>query len=356
MNGRKPFSQVDSSTTRNYGGTGLGLAIANRLSELMGGEMSVESEVGVGSIFSFTIATTIAQINLSKHEQSFAGQRLLIVEDNDINREELIIVGQDLQMEVLATSLSEQAIAWLREGNQFDVAIVDAYIPITNDENAVENALETADDISTLIRSQAKTLPMIVLTSSHKNSNEVDGIIDDQITTYLNKPTKRSHLCSAIYKLCGNQYQSQMQNKPKDTSLFDLSFAVKFPLKILLAEDNVVNQKVAIRYLNRLGYRPDVAANGLEVISLLQNQTYDVILMDVHMPEMDGIETTKRIILEFPQNPWIIAVTANALQGDREICLQAGMQDYVSKPLKVQELIAALETAYTTIYKKSHNH
>ncbi len=350
----KPFSQVDSSTTRNYGGTGLGLAIANRLSELMGGEMSVESEVGVGSTFSFTIATTTAELELDspKHEQSFAGQRLLIVEDNDINREELMIVGQDLNMKVMATNLSEQAIAWLREGNQFDLAIVDAYMPFTNDENA----LETADDISTLIRLQAKTLPMIVLTSSHKDSNEVCSIIDDQITTYLNKPTKRSHLCSAIYKLCGNQYQSQMQSKPKDSSLFDLSFAVNFPLKILLAEDNVVNQKVAIRYLNRLGYRPDVAANGLEVISLMQNKTYDVILMDVHMPELDGIETTKRIILEFPQKPWIIAVTANALQGDREICLQAGMQDYVSKPLKVQELIAALETAYTTIHKKPHNH
>ena len=348
----KPFSQVDSSTTRNYGGTGLGLAIANRLTELMGGKMSVESEVGVGSTFLFTIVTTIAEpeIDSPKYEQSFAGQRLLIVEDNDINREELMIVGQDLKMEVMATNLSEQAIAWLREGNQFDLAIVDAYIPFTHEDQG----LRSANGIDALIRDQSKDLPMIVLTSSPKAPNRAISIIDDPITTYLSRPTKRSQLCSTIYKLCSKQFQSQMQSKSKDNSLFDLSFAVKFPLKILLAEDNVVNQKVAMRYLHRLGYRPDVAANGLEVLALMlmQNQTYDVILMDVHMPEMDGIETTKRIMSEFPQSPWIIAVTANALQGDRELCLQAGMQDYVSKPLKIQELIEALETAYTAIKPK----
>jgi CheY-like chemotaxis protein len=137
--------------------------------------------------------------------------------------------------------------------------------------------------------------------------------------------------------------------KPKDNSLFDINFAVKFPLKILLAEDNIVNQKVATRYLNRLGYEVDVVNNGLEALATLQKQTYDVILMDVHMPEMDGITATKAIITEFPQTPWIIALTANALQGDRDICLQAGMQDYVSKPLKVKDLIQALEKAFNSI-------
>jgi signal transduction histidine kinase/ActR/RegA family two-component response regulator len=200
----KPFSQVDSSTTRNYGGTGLGLAIAYRLTKLMGGEMSVDSEVGVGSTFSFTISTVAAQ-------------------------------------------------------------------------------------------------PVITAPNS------------------------------------------------KGNSLFDINFAVKFPLKILLAEDNIVNQKVATRYLNRLGYEVDVVNNGLEAIAALQKQTYDVILMDVHMPEMDGITATKAIVTEFPHKPWIIALTANALQGDRDICLQAGMQDYVSKPLKVEDLIQALEKAFHNI-------
>jgi len=203
----KPFSQVDSSTTRNYGGTGLGLAIAHRLTQLMGGEMSVDSEVGVGSTFSFTISTVATQ-------------------------------------------------------------------------------------------------PVITAPNS------------------------------------------------KGNSLFDINFAIKFPLKILLAEDNIVNQKVAVRYLDRLGYEIDVANNGLEAIAALQKQTYDVILMDVHMPEMDGITATERIIADFPHKPWIIALTANALQGDRDICLQAGMQDYVSKPLKVEDLIQALETAFNSITNK----
>ncbi len=200
----KPFSQVDSSTTRNYGGTGLGLAIAHRLTELMGGELSVESEVGVGSTFSFTISTVAAQ-------------------------------------------------------------------------------------------------PVIT------------------------------------------------PSKPNNNSLFDINFALKFPLKILLAEDNIVNQKVAIRYLNRLGYEVDIVNNGSEALAALQAQIYDVVLMDVQMPEMDGITATQTIAAEFSPKPWIIALTANALQGDRDICLQAGMNDYVSKPLKVKDLIQALETASNRI-------
>jgi CheY-like chemotaxis protein len=153
-----------------------------------------------------------------------------------------------------------------------------------------------------------------------------------------------------LLKLFSNHSQTRSQAKHKDISLFDENFANKFPLKILLAEDNIVNQKLATRFLNRLGYRVDVVANGTEVLASIYRQNYDVILMDVYMPEMDGLTATRRIIAEFAQKPWIIALTANAMQGDREMCLEAGMQDYVSKPIQIKELIQALGKAHSVLH------
>jgi CheY-like chemotaxis protein/anti-sigma regulatory factor (Ser/Thr protein kinase) len=343
----KPFSQVDSSTTRQYGGTGLGLAIAHQLAILMGGEMSVESEVGVGSTFSFTISTVATESELSDIQENLnlAGQRLLILEDNDVSRESLTILAQALQMEVSATNSSEQAIAWLQNEQQFDLAIVDANIPEASIPDAPSSNLDC--DIKQLIRIQASSLPMILL--AHRFS--CDHVSPDPITICLNKPIKRSQIYKNLLKLCSKNSLDGIQTTQKNNSLFNENFATNFPLKILLAEDNIVNQKVATRFLNRLGYRVDVVANGIEVLESLSRQNYDVILMDVHMPEMDGLIATKRIRLESVQIPWIIAVTANALQGDREICLEAGMQDYVSKPIQILELIKALETAYIAISK-----
>ncbi len=339
----KPFSQVDSSTTRQYGGTGLGLAIANHLAILMGGEMSVESEVGVGSIFSFTISTVATESELADDIQwnsDLAGQRLLILEDNDVSRENLTIIAQVLQMEVSATNSSEQAIAWLQNGKQFDIAIVDDSILIV--DVSKENY-----SIKQLMRTYSSSLPMILLSrlfSCALSSSE-------SITIYLNKPIKRSQIYNALLKLCSKPSLDKIHVKQKDNSVFDQNFASNFPLKILLAEDNIINQRVATHLLNRLGYQIDVVVNGLEALEALSHQNYDVILMDLNMPEMDGLTATKKIHLEFMQSPWVIAVTANALQGDREICLEAGMQDYVSKPIQIPELTQALETAYTTIKK-----
>jgi len=191
-----------------------------------------------------------------------------------------------------------------------------------------------------LIQMQSRALPIILLMPHCKCVFQ-----DTNKLVSLNKPIKRSLLYSVLLKL--NQIsQSSVPIKPKEDSIFDASFAAKFPLKILLAEDNLVNQKVATRFLSRLGYRVDVVANGLEALEAIYRQNYDVILMDIHMPEMDGITATKKIIADFPQAPWIIALTANAAQGDRDICLQSGMQDYLSKPLKVQDLTRSLERAY----------
>ena len=343
----KPFSQVDSSTTRQYGGTGLGLAIANQLTLLMGGEMSVESEVGVGSTFAFSISTgsDTTQLVNADWDSSFIGKRLLILEDNDVSCENLTIFAQELQMEVMATKSSEQAIAWLQSERKFDLAIVDASIPITT-----ANAQDSRDNcdncgIRKLLRTQSNSLPMILL--SHRFSCELCN--PDPITLCLSKPIKRSQLYKSLLKI-GNHHPSiGNQSKQKDNSFFNENFATSFPLKILLAEDNIVNQKVATRFLNRLGYRVDVVANGLEVLESISRQKYDVILMDVHMPEMDGLTATKRIAAEFTQKPWVIAITANAVQGDREICLEAGMQDYVSKPIQVSDLMQALEKAHSSL-------
>jgi PAS domain S-box-containing protein len=342
----KPFSQVDSSTTREYGGTGLGLAIATQLTVLMGGEMSVESAVGVGSTFSFAIATS-ADPNVPVRagwDLSLVGKRLLILEDNDISRESLTIFAKTLKMEVLATNSSEQAIAWLQSDKQFDLAIVDAGLPIAMNANDSSDKYDNYD-IRKLMQMQSSSLPMIVL--SHSFSCDLSS--PEPMTICLNKPIKRSQLYKSLLNLCSTHPLVESQSKQKNISLFDEDFAGKFPLKILLAEDNIVNQKIAIRFLNRLGYRVDVVASGTEVLESLHRQNYDVILMDVYMPEMDGLTATKRIVAEFTQQPWIIAVTANAMQGDREMCLEAGMQDYMSKPIQIKELIQALEKAHSSL-------
>ena len=334
----QPFSQVDSSTTRQYGGTGLGLAISRHLAQIMGGDIFCESKLGVGSTFSFTIATSVTNNSAlpQRWEPMLVGKRLLILEDNDISREELITFAKLLQMQVMATASSQQAIAWLREGQKFDLAIIDACIPTGDDSGKIINQC----DFGGLIRTQLSSLPIILLTP-HCNCATYQ---DTETILCLNKPIKRSLLYSSLLKILSTGSPSEVQQK--QSSIFNENFANQFPLKILLAEDNIVNQKVATRFLNRLGYRVDVVASGIEVLESMHRQNYDVIFMDIHMPEMDGLTATKRIILEFTRRPWIIALTANAVQGDRDICLQAGMQDYVSKPLQVQDLTQALEKAY----------
>lgn len=347
----KPFSQVDSSTTRQYGGTGLGLAIANRLTELMGGEMLVDSTVNIGSTFSFTIsalATNSETIDFTL-ANTLGQQRILILEDNDINRDELISLAKALQMEVYATSSLQQMMVWLQQNLKFDLAIVDGCIPLY--ESLIDTFEEVKNsncrDIGKLIRTITKSLPLILLMQGGKNG-QLDA---DEITIYLNKPIKRSQIYDSVMQLHHNALKIDVATKIKNNSIFDEGFASRFPLKILLAEDNLVNQKVATKYLNRLGYRVDVVANGLEVLMSMRRQSYDLVLMDVFMPEMDGLTTTKLILSEFINRPWIIALTANALQGDREICLQAGMDDYISKPIQVPELKQALESAYMAIFK-----
>jgi PAS domain S-box-containing protein len=328
------FSQVDASTTRKYGGTGLGLAVSKRLSELMGGTMWVESEgiPGKGSAFHFTIRAPEAravkiQPALQGQAPELRRRSLLLVDDNATNRRILTLQAQGWGMHPHTTGSPEEALGWARRGDRFDLALIDLHMP-EMDGVELARALHDAD----------RAMPLILLSSLGGYGKEIpDGLF----TVCLTKPIRASALFNALLDVF---VESRVTGPAAAPAQPDVTMAQRLPLRILIAEDYVVNQKLALRLLAQMGYRADVAANGLETIEALERQPYDVVLMDVQMPEMDGLEATRRISARWPagERPRIIAMTANAMQGDREMCLAAGMDDYVSKPIRVDELTQAL--------------
>ncbi|MCA9956630.1 MAG: response regulator, partial [Anaerolineales bacterium] len=327
------FSQVDSSTTRQFGGTGLGLVISQRLVEAMGGQMWVESEPGRGSTFNFTIVASTESMfdedETAVPSTLLRGKRILVVDDNDVNRLILKHYLYHWQADSYLVASGEEALRLLAHDKQFDLAILDMQMPQMDGVMLAQAIRKNCAQ---------RPFPLILLTSLGQPVSPKDQAL---FALQISKPVKQKNLFYALEQVLSQNITVRNGQEPVSASL-ELEQSIPH-LRILLAEDNAINQKVALRMLERLGYFAGVAGTGQEVIDALKQQTFDIILMDVQMPEMDGLSATQ-LIRQNPaiQQPYIIALTANALKGDRERFLAAGMNDYLSKPVRLEDLSAAI--------------
>ena len=333
----KSFQQVDASTTRHYGGTGLGLAICKQLAELMDGKIWVESDTGEGSTFHFTVvlrsASTHAPPGWQIRQPQLAGQHLLVVEDNAVNRRLIEHRATQWGMIVHSAANSAEALKLVAAGHVFAAGILDLQLPDADGLALAEKIRE---------HPAHRQLPLLLLSSVRLRGDDARPALAG-IAGLVHKPIRPAQLLDAL----GRALNVQLHHEPKAPAnpLLNGELARRIPLRLLLADDNLINQKVGQSLLQKLGYRADLANNGLEVLSALERRAYDLVFLDMQMPEMDGLETTRQICARWPveKRPCLIAMTGNALLGDREKCLAAGMDDYITKPVRVAELQQALE-------------
>ncbi len=328
----KSFSQVDYSSTDKFGGTGLGLANCENLVRLMGGSITMESHRGKGSTFSFSINTKISKSTpqpiLNYNLAGLEGKKVLVVDNHPITL--AILKNQLEQWKMIPTVASSGSIALkiLSESSGFDLVITDLKMPGLD-----------GIQLAQAVRKFHPLLPIVLLSPmGDEHGKKYSNLFSSSVV----KPIKQASLYTQLLKGLNSADKFVIEEKSEKLTL-STNFSQQYPLRILIAEDNLINQKLTQRVLSKFGYKSDVVMNGLEALNAIKENQYDLILMDVQMPVMDGLEATIRIRNEEKIQPIIIAMTANVMQGDRDACINAGMDDYISKPVKHEDLMSILK-------------
>ena len=322
-----PFTQEDSSTTRRFGGTGLGLSISQQLVGLMGGKIWVESEVGLGSAFHFEVQLEPGRNTKTQDYKSLAGKKVLAVDDNLTNRCILKDCLARLSIECEAFEDPREFLSLPIEQLQADAYILDMSMPYMD-----------GAELARRLRSVHNSLPPIILLSSIGDAEIADDLFDATLT----KPARPLQIAEILMQLLeGSEAEQDAKDQKQETQLFPV-----YSYKVLVAEDNKINQMVAKGLLNKLGIEPDIAADGVEALGFLQDNHYDLIFMDVQMPRLDGLEATRKI--RETGGPHIVAMTANVMEGDRKECLDAGMNDFLPKPVRIEALVEVLDRVVIT--------